>query len=134
MEEYDSTIVSIHGTVAPHSTATTAHVEYGPTAAYGTSTPAVDEGSDAATHVLSQALTGLSPSTTYHFRVVADYTGGSAAGNDATLTTPAAPPPPVDDPPPADPPPPAAGPPPALQDPAPLAAPTADPAFAGVGV
>jgi hypothetical protein len=129
---------TVLGSIAPHSTPTSARVEYGPTTAYGTSTPAIDEGSDAATHPLSQALTGLSAATTYHYRVVADYPGGSASGADATFTTSAAPPPPADDPKQEDPPPPAEGTPPAGQDPAPPTGPTVEPveppAFAGVGV
>ncbi|HLX32549.1 MAG TPA: fibronectin type III domain-containing protein [Gaiellaceae bacterium] len=62
------------------------HFDYGTTMSYGTST------SDApsTTGNLSADLTGLSPGTTYHFRIVSSEGGDGA---DATFTTPALPPP-----------------------------------------
>jgi hypothetical protein len=65
-------------------------VEYGPTAAYGSSSP-ID-----ATLVTSHFLvvTGLAPSTTYHYRVKGtDPYGNAGASSDATFTTPGIPPP-----------------------------------------
>lgn len=64
--------------------ATTIHFEYGTTPAYGlrTAESAVDAAGRAASDV-----TGLAPSTTYHFRVVASNAFGSTAGPDETFTT-----------------------------------------------
>lgn len=62
-------------------------VEYGTTAAYGSSSARTSP------YDLTGAveLSGLSPSTTYHYRVrVFDAAGNTAVGQDFTLTTPAA--------------------------------------------
>jgi hypothetical protein len=90
-----ATSADIDGVVSPHSTATSFHVLYGPTAAYGALAPVPDAvvGSDAGANGVSQTLTGLTPATTYHYRVVATYVGGSSAGADQTFSTAAAPPP-----------------------------------------
>ncbi|MBI3606761.1 MAG: fibronectin type III domain-containing protein [Nitrospirae bacterium] len=64
--------------------ASSSQVEYGTTTAYGTSSAL------AATLVTSHTmtLTGLAPSTTYHFRVTsADAAGNAAASTDKTFTT-----------------------------------------------
>jgi hypothetical protein len=92
-----TTAATVAGAVSPHSTPTSFHVEYGPTSAYGAVAPAVDApvGSDAGPDPVSQAFTGLAPATTYHYRVVATFAGGSSAGADKTFTTAAAPAPDV---------------------------------------
>jgi sugar lactone lactonase YvrE len=81
---------TLHATIYPENQpATTYRFEYGPTAAYGTTVP-VGEG-----HVVgstptqvSQVITGLSPDTTYHFRVVASNGVGSPkTTTDQTFTT-----------------------------------------------
>jgi hypothetical protein len=65
---------------------TSYHFEYGPTAAYGQSTPAgsavgsVDEN-------VSAVIAGLHPATAYHFRLVATNAGGTTRGADQTMTT-----------------------------------------------
>jgi hypothetical protein len=71
-------------------------VDYGTTTAYGASTTL--DGTLVSNH--SQALSGLSPSTVYHYRVRStDAAGNTAVSGDATFATAA-----------GDPPPPAAGP------------------------
>jgi hypothetical protein len=99
---------TVAGTVSPHGTATSFHIEYGPTAGYGAVAPAADAavGSDDGPDPVSQPLSGLGASTTYHYRVVATYAGGSVAGIDKTFTTAAAQPAPVPPETPAPPPPP----------------------------
>jgi hypothetical protein len=81
---------TLHATIDPENQpATTYRFEYGPTAAYGTTVP-VGEG-----HVVgstptqvSQAIAGLAPDTTYHFRVVASNGVGSPTTTiDQTFTT-----------------------------------------------
>lgn len=69
---------------------TQVYFEYGPTAAYGTSTqapPGADIGSNFGFVAASASLSGLSASTTYHFRVVATNTLGTTDGPDMTFTT-----------------------------------------------
>jgi hypothetical protein len=59
-------------------------VDYGLTTAYGSSTPV--QGSHVTSHAL--ALSGLAPSTTYHYRVrSSDAAGNPAVSGDATFTT-----------------------------------------------
>ena len=64
-----------------------------PTTAYGQRSPAADAvvGADSAAHAVTQSLTGLLPSTTYHYRLVATSGAGTAYSADATFTTPAQP-------------------------------------------
>src|SRR5207253_961806 len=49
-------------------------------------------GSGMSTVAVSASVTGLSPNTTYHFRVTAKNAGGTSVGSDATLKTPPNPP------------------------------------------
>ncbi len=80
---------TLNGTVNPGGTATTYHFEYGTTPSYGTSVPATDAavGSDSSSHSVSQALSGLKPGSTYHFRLVATNLLGTVDGPDMTFTT-----------------------------------------------
>ena len=79
--------------VDPHGYPTTVRVELGADPSYGaTSAPVQVDGALGSTAV-AVPLSGLAPLTTYHYRVLADNAWGSAAGDDATFTTPAAPPP-----------------------------------------
>jgi PKD repeat protein len=82
---------TLNGNVNPSGLATTAHFEYGTSTNYGSSTPDQDLGSGSATLPVSAALTGLTSSTTYHYRVVATNSAGTSRGQDATFTTSAAP-------------------------------------------
>jgi hypothetical protein len=65
----------------------TYHFEYGPSAAYGTSTP--EQVAPAADHPqwVREAVLGLSPATRYHFRVVASNSLGTTSGADRTFKT-----------------------------------------------
>jgi hypothetical protein len=66
---------------------TTYRVEYGPTSAYGSSTPEASVGAgQSAAGALAQ-LNGLLPGVEYHFRFVATNALGSTAGSDTTFTT-----------------------------------------------
>ncbi len=74
--------------INPRLALTTFHFEYGPSTAYGSSTPeSAPFGPDTAEHAVSAALANLSPGTTYHFRAVATNAVGIAAGPDQTFTT-----------------------------------------------
>src|SRR3954470_3118028 len=78
--------VSTSGATIAWSTdeASTSQISYGPTASYGTST-ALD-GARVTAH--SQALSGLSAGTVYHYRVTSrDAAGNLATSPDATFTT-----------------------------------------------
>ena len=77
------TAADVAGTITPAG-ATGYRFDYGPTAAYGSSTPvtAVPTGG-----AVSRTLSGLAAATTYHYRLVALNAAGVTYGKDATFTT-----------------------------------------------
>jgi hypothetical protein len=84
---------TLNGTVNPNLNATSYFFDYGTTGAYGSRVPSspASIGSDGSDHLVSQTLTGLAPSTTYHYRVVAvDAMGFTTFGSDIGFTTSAA--------------------------------------------
>src|SRR3954470_18028080 len=83
-----STTAVLTGSVNPNNQATTYHFEYGPTNAYGSTTP--DQGPTAANKVktpVSASISNLKPGTTYHFRLVATNASGTKASGDKTFQT-----------------------------------------------
>jgi hypothetical protein len=70
---------------------TTYHFQYGPTTAYGVTTPIGPAGNGTTSVKVSQYITGLQPGTTYHYRVVAINATGTTNGNDRAFTTPRVP-------------------------------------------
>ena len=84
--------VTLSAQITPNLAPTIYRFQYGPTTSYGLQTlPSESIGEDQADHLVFTAVTGLSPATTYHFRVVAVNFDGKAIGSDQTFTTPAAP-------------------------------------------
>jgi hypothetical protein len=86
------TSAHLAASVQPHFSPTSAHFEYGLTEAYGSSTaesPIL--GADGNSHPTASDLISLSPSTTYHYRLVAINPIGSVASLDRTFTTAPAP-------------------------------------------
>jgi hypothetical protein len=82
---------TIKGTVNPKGSDTTYYFEYGTDAAtYGTTTPPGSAGAGSTAVSVSADLTGLTGSTTYHYRLVATNASGSTTyGLDRTFITPA---------------------------------------------
>ena len=78
---------TVSGTVNPNGTDTHYFFEYGTTTSYGTSTPSTDAGAGTSDVSVSADLTGLTSSTTYHYRLVAASSAGTTDGTDQTLTT-----------------------------------------------
>src|SRR4029077_15030375 len=66
-------------------------VEFGTTTSYGSKTTAVNAGAGTSATTISATLTHLAPGTSYHYRVVATSSAGTARGADGLLTTSAAP-------------------------------------------
>jgi hypothetical protein len=85
------TTATVSGSVNPNGTATTSYVEYGTSTTYGLKTGAASAGSGTSSVAISPTLTGLTPGTSYHYRVVATSTAGVAHGADGLLTTSSAP-------------------------------------------
>jgi hypothetical protein len=78
---------TLSGNVNANSAPTSYKFEYGPTSSYGSVTPASDAGSGTAPESASATLTGLTPGTTYHYRLTAINAGGVSTGADQTFTT-----------------------------------------------
>jgi hypothetical protein len=78
---------TLFGGVYPNGLATTYQWQYGTTTAYGSTTAPQSIGSGRAPVSFTTALTGLTPSTTYHCRLVATNSAGTTYGYDSTLTT-----------------------------------------------
>lgn len=83
-----ATTATVNGTVNANSSSTTVTFQYGLTTAYGstvTATPSPVTGTTVTS--VSAALTGLTPNTLYHFRVVGTSAAGTSNGADLTFTT-----------------------------------------------
>jgi plastocyanin len=91
---------TLRGRATPNGDATTYFFEYGATAVYGQKTPVKSAGGGATSVNVNAALTGLTPETTYHFRLVAKNGVGEDSGIDRTFTTSKVPVPPLPPPPP----------------------------------
>ncbi len=89
-----ATSATLNATVNPHGSATTYQFSYGTTACTTTEVPATPAavGSDSTSHVVTTAITGLSPATTYRVCVTATNAGGPVTTPAQTFTTSPAPP------------------------------------------
>jgi phosphodiesterase/alkaline phosphatase D-like protein len=81
------TSAKLNGTVNPGGQATTWQFEYGTSTSYGTKTASKSAGSGTANVDVTADLTGLTPGTTYHYRLVATNAAGTARGADGIFTT-----------------------------------------------
>ncbi len=83
-----ATSATLNASVNANGSSTTVNFQYGTTTSYGTSIagiPSVATG-DTAT-AIAKTLTGLSPSTLYHYRISATNQSGAAYGADQVFTT-----------------------------------------------
>jgi hypothetical protein len=85
-----ATSARLNGKVDPHGCPTTYQFEYGTTTAYGRLTQAVEAGSGTRSVLALADISGLTPDTVYHFRLVASSGAGRAAGHDERVRTPSA--------------------------------------------
>jgi hypothetical protein len=81
------TEATLTGLVNPNGLATKYYFEYGATTAYGKKTEEVSAGSGTSNLEESKVITGLTESTTYHFRIVATNSNGTTDGLDEVFTT-----------------------------------------------
>jgi len=86
--------VTLNGSLDPHGLATTVNFQYGTTTSYGSTTPMQTQTGNTYRNVAAN-ISGLSPNTVYHFRIVATNSAGTRFGGDRTFTTLAATGPPV---------------------------------------
>jgi hypothetical protein len=76
---------TLNGTVNPNGIATTYYFQWGLTSAYGNTTSTQSAGSGVSNVAVSADLTGLTPKTTYHYRLVATNSFGTSYGVDMTF-------------------------------------------------
>src|SRR6266550_3088288 len=81
-----STSAVLHGRVNPNGTPTSFTFQYGTTRQYGGQTPLASAGAGKNAVKVSQAIAGLRPDTTYHYRLIA-VGAGTSTGGDHTFRT-----------------------------------------------
>jgi hypothetical protein len=81
-----SSSATLNGSVDPHGLSTTVHFQYGTTTNYGHTTANQTKTGNAYQNVTAN-ISGLSASTTYHFRIVPTNTAGTRYGGDRTFRT-----------------------------------------------
>lgn len=81
------TSATLNGTVNPKSSPTSFKFDYGKTNTYGSTTGLVGVGSGTANVPVTANINGLTPSTTYHYRLVATNANGTSMTGDRTFTT-----------------------------------------------
>lgn len=79
---------TLTATVYPEDTPTSYFFEFGSDTSYGTTIYGGEAGSERGSVQVSQAVAGLQPGVTYHYRVVAFNAAGSTTGVDRSFTTP----------------------------------------------
>jgi len=82
-----STSAMLTGTVNPNGLSTQTYFQWGTSTSYGNTTPSQSIGGGTSNVSVAAMLSSLSPSTTYHYRVVASNSAGTKNGLDATFTT-----------------------------------------------
>jgi hypothetical protein len=75
------------GSIDPLGRATTWYAEYGTSTSYGSRTSTRSAGSGVSARSVAVSLSGLTPATTYHYRLVAKSDAGTGRGADVTFTT-----------------------------------------------
>lgn len=83
-----ATNATITGSVNPNGSPATYYFQWGVSTAYGNVTPTVSLPGANTTSYVSEGLTGLTPATTYHYRLVATNSAGSTNGADQAFNTP----------------------------------------------
>lgn len=79
---------TLNGRVNPHGAPTAFYFQFGLTVRYGKRTSTGDAGSGSSSRAVSAPLAGLRPNTTYHYRLVAFSSRGTARGGDRKFKTP----------------------------------------------
>jgi phosphodiesterase/alkaline phosphatase D-like protein len=81
------TSATLRGAVNPHGSATSYYFQYGTTTGYESRTSSKRAGDGGKSVSVDTAIAGLSPGTTYHYRIVAGNHFGTSLGADRVFTT-----------------------------------------------
>ena len=90
VSDLTATTATLNGTVVPDGTATSSHFDYGTSPSYG-STTALATPAGLSSQPTSAHIEGLTPGTTYHYRLDATTADLATMGSDGTFTTPSLP-------------------------------------------
>ena len=82
------TSATLDSQIRPNALDTQVHFEWGTTTAYGNTAPSQMVPSGNTSVGRTASISGLTPNTTYHFRVVGTSSGGTSHGADLTFATP----------------------------------------------
>jgi hypothetical protein len=77
----------LNGSVVPGSTPTTCSFAYGPTTSYGSLTNAQPVPAGTTSVAMKATVSGLAPTTAFHYQLVCNSATGSVSGADQTFTT-----------------------------------------------
>ncbi len=77
---------TLNGSIDPHGLTTTVYFQYGTTTGYGSATPPQSKTGNTYQNITAN-ISGLTASTTYHFRIVATNSAGTRYGSDRIFTT-----------------------------------------------
>ena len=77
---------TLNGSLDPHGLTTTVHFRYGTTTSYGLTTAPQSQSGNTFRNITAN-ISGLSPSTVYHFRARATNSAGTTFSSDRTFTT-----------------------------------------------
>jgi hypothetical protein len=83
----------LNGQLNPNSSSTAYYFQWGTSTAYGNTSGTGSTNNRGTVLPVSVVVTGLTPDTTYHYRLVATNANGTSSGADQTFTTSAPPPP-----------------------------------------
>jgi len=86
-----ATSTYLNGSIDPQGQDTTYFFQYGHTHSYGSQTAVADAGSFSQVLRIAVPVLGLTPLTTYHYRLIAINATGASTGGDHTFTTTALP-------------------------------------------
>ena len=82
-----SSSATLNGLLDPHGLTTSVYFQYGTGTSYGRTTATQTQGGNTYRNVTAN-ISGLSASTTYHFRCIATNSAGTRYGADSSFTTP----------------------------------------------
>lgn len=81
------TAATLRGAIDPNGAATTYAFQWGSSPTYGQQTPNRSAGGGTSGRAVSFRLRGLTPGTTYHYRIVASNADGTTVGSDRSFRT-----------------------------------------------